>query len=287
MSRHLIIVSGADGQLGNEFRKISSHYPFFEFRLVNRAQMDLEHPNSAGQFVRDQKPAFVINCAAYTAVDKAEADSGRAFMVNATAVGELATVCKEVGAGFIHFSTDYVFDGHSSQPYREDAPTAPINVYGASKLEGERLCMLNNPSAIIIRTSWVYASTGHNFVKTIIRLLSERPAISVVNDQVGSPTWAADLANATMHIIAAGNWKPGIYHYSNKGSISWYEFALAIKEQMGSACVINPIPTSQYPTPAKRPSFSLLDTTSIQSAYALTIPHWKESLLACLKELQH
>jgi dTDP-4-dehydrorhamnose reductase len=174
-------------------------------------------------------------------------------------------------------------------PYKEDAPTDPVNLYGASKLKGEQLCLQTNPDAIIIRTAWVYSSFGKNFVKTMMKLMHDRPAINVVSDQVGAPTYAADLAKCIMEIVAIANlpagsqrWVPGIYHYSNQGRISWYDFAIAIKELTGSACTVNPIPTEQYPTPAKRPAFSLLDTSKIQHTFQCTIPEWKESLQKCI-----
>lgn len=287
MSKPLIIISGGSGQLGNEFRHMSTEYSSFDFQFPDRLVMDLENPGAAADIIRRRRPAFFINCAAYTAVDKAETDAARAFIVNGTAVGELASACREVNTRMIHYSTDYVFEGSSSIPYTETDKPAPINVYGASKLEGERLCLTNNPDSIIIRTSWVYASTGHNFVRTMIRLLSDRKSINVVNDQIGSPTWAADIAKATMHIVSGTNWVPGIYHYSNQGAISWYDFAREIRSAINADCEITPIPTSAYPTPARRPPYSLLDTNKITSTYSLVIPGWKESLLACMKEIQN
>jgi dTDP-4-dehydrorhamnose reductase len=287
MNKPVILILGTGGQLGQEFQKISSTYPNFEFKFLSRSELDLENLEAVNELLTPFNNSFLINCAAYTAVDKAEAETARAFQVNGEAVGELAACCNKLNIRFIHFSTDYVFDGSSSKAYMEDAVTSPINTYGASKLRGEGLCMKNNPESIIIRTSWVYSAYGNNFVKTMIRLLSERESIKVVNDQVGSPTWAADLAKATMQIISNGKWVPGIYHYANVGSISWYEFALAIKEIIHSPCNVQPIPSTEYPTAARRPAFSILDTSRIVATYSLNIPSWRESLGDCLKELQY
>ncbi|HWB93001.1 MAG TPA: sugar nucleotide-binding protein, partial [Puia sp.] len=199
----------------------------------------------------------------------------------------LAEACAAIGTRLIHISTDYVFPGDSARPLTENDPTGPVNTYGASKLEGERQCMEKYPQGtVIIRTAWVYSEFGNNFVKTMIRLIKERPAINVVNDQVGSPTYAADLAAAILDIVSAKNFVPGIYHYSNQGSISWYQFAVAIRDKIGSSCTVNPIPTSSYPTPAARPHYSLLDKTHIAQTYNLTIPDWQSSLIICLSRLQ-
>jgi dTDP-4-dehydrorhamnose reductase len=287
MNKPVILILGSGGQLGQEFQKIISAYPNFEFKFLARTEFDLENLETVNEVLAPFSNSFLINCAAYTAVDKAEAETSRAFQVNGEAVGELAACCNKLNIRFIHFSTDYVFDGSSSEAYKEDAVTSPVNTYGASKLRGEELCMKNNPESIIIRTSWVYSAYGNNFVKTMIRLLSDRESIKVVNDQVGSPTWAADLAKATMQIISNQKWVAGIYHYANAGSISWYQFALAIKEIIHSACTIQPIPSTEYPTAARRPAFSILDTSRIVSTFSLNIPPWKESLAACLKELQY
>jgi dTDP-4-dehydrorhamnose reductase len=208
----------------------------------------------------------------------------QAMAINAKGAGTLAAICAELGTKLIHISTDYVFDGSSTNPYSEDAATGPINTYGQTKLLGEQLVLQNNADAIIIRTSWVYSYFGNNFVKTMLRLMKER---DVVSDQVGSPTYAADLANAIMHIIHSRNAKnaSGIFHYSNEGRISWYEFAQAIKELIGSSCCVNPISSSQYPTPAKRPQYSLLDKSRIRTVFDLEIPDWKKSLEICIVRL--
>jgi dTDP-4-dehydrorhamnose reductase len=264
---------------------LAEFYDDHSFIFTTKEELPIQEEAQVQQYFSKQKPAFCINCAAYTAVDKAESDKETAFAVNATATGILAAASRSHNTKFIHISTDYVFDGQSPVPYKEDAPVNPINTYGATKLQGEQLCLEKNADAIIIRTAWVYSGFGNNFVKTMLRLMSERPSINVVNDQVGCPTYAADLARAIIHIITTKQWKPGIFHYSNKGRISWYDFAEAIKELTHSNCTINPIPSSQYPTPARRPSFSLLDTHKIFETFHCEIPDWKDGLERCLQKL--
>jgi dTDP-4-dehydrorhamnose reductase len=303
MEKTKILVTGANGQLGRELQAISaaltpniaitsnlsmiSHNSPYEFIFFDRATLSIADPDAIHTFLTRERPAYCINCAAYTAVDKAESEKESAFLINGDAVGYLAAACHETGVRLIHISTDYVFDGLSETPLREDDPTDPINVYGASKLEGERQALQRHPhGTLIIRTSWVYSEFGNNFVRTMIRLMKERPSINVVSDQVGSPTYAADLAAAILHIVAAPSFIPGLYHYSNEGRISWYEFALAIRGLIGSACEVHPIPTDQYPTPAKRPRFSLLDKSLIRSTYHLTIPEWRHSLVTCIAKMR-
>jgi dTDP-4-dehydrorhamnose reductase len=285
-----IFVTGANGQVGRELRAIEG-YNFFFF---DRATLPIEDADASQTFLAREKPRWLINCAAYTAVDKAESEKETAFEINADAVGYLAAACRKNNTRLIHISTDYVFDGSSATPLKETDPTNPINTYGASKLDGERQALQQYPDGtLIIRTSWVYSEFGNNFVRTMIRLMKERPAINVVNDQIGSPTYAADLAATILHIIDystapsghSPTFTPGLFHYSNEGRISWYEFALAIREATGSPCSVNPIPTSQFPTPAKRPHYSLLDKTRIRDAYELSIPEWHPSLLTCLGKL--
>lgn len=280
-----ILITGANGQLGNEFRVLANGYPEYEFIFLSRNELQIEDAENVKQVFAAHKPDWCVNCAAYTAVDKAESEKDAAFAINATAAGTLAKVCAETNTGFIHISTDYVFDGSSAEPYKEDAATGPINTYGHSKLQGEQLVQQHNPNAIIIRTAWVYSFFGNNFVKTMIRLMKERESINVVDDQVGSPTYAADLAQAIMHIITGARHASGVYHYSNEGRISWFQFAEAIKEMIGSNCVVNAIPSSSYPTPAKRPQYSLLDKSKIKSTFDLHVPEWRESLKICIGKL--
>ena len=292
MEKPVILVTGSNGQLGKELQQLSDDYPQYRFVFASREDLKLHHYGLVENFFIATKPQYCINCAAYTAVDKAEAEQDMAMLVNGEAVGHLAAICKKYQTKFIHISTDYVFDGESETPYKEDDATGPINIYGKSKLLGEQLCMKEDADAIIIRTAWVYSSFGHNFVKTMMRLMNERNELNVVADQVGSPTYAADLAYAILTIInnchlSIVNWIPGIYHYSNEGKISWFEFAQAIKEITSSKAVVHPIETTQYPTPARRPKFSLLNKDKIKSTYDVAVPEWKESLQKCISILQN
>ena len=285
MEMKKIIVTGAHGQLGKELQVAARHYPQFDFIFLGREDLSIGDPEKVHSFFNKTRPYCCVNCAAYTAVDKAESDKEQAFAINGEAVGVLAAACRKAGAKLIHISTDYVFDGNSAIPLKEEDPTGPINVYGASKLKGEELALQENPATVIIRTSWVYSEFGNNFVKTMIRLMGEKPSLNVIDDQIGSPTYAADLATAILLILGAGTFVPGIYHYSNEGAISWFQFARAIKELTGSACPIHPIPTSQYPTPARRPHYSLLDKGRIKEVYGLSVPAWKDSLALCIARL--
>jgi dTDP-4-dehydrorhamnose reductase len=283
-----ILVTGANGQLGREIQAIVTAYPAYNFLFVTKEQFPIDDIEAVKKYFNTNKIDVCVNCAAYTAVDKAETETAKVFLVNAGAVGNLAAACKEHQVLFIHISTDYVFDGTAAVPYKEDHPVNPVNIYGASKLKGEQLALQNNPGSIIIRTSWVYSSFGNNFVKTMLRLMSERESINVVDDQLGCPTYAADLAGVIMKIIdqsSPDKIQSGVYNFSDKGVINWYQFAVAIKELSASKCTVNPIPSSLYPTPAKRPNYSVLDTTKIQQTFKLEIPEWKESLKQCLKLL--
>jgi dTDP-4-dehydrorhamnose reductase len=286
MEKQTIIVTGANGQLGRELQVLANTHLQYHFVFADRTQLSIEDQQQVQAFFNTHKPAWCINCAAYTAVDKAETEKDTAFRINGDAPGYLAAACRNTGAKFIHVSTDYVFDGNSSTPLKEDDRTAPINVYGASKLLGEQRAMENHPDGtVIIRTAWVYSEFGNNFVKTMIRLMKERSAINVVDDQIGSPTYAADLAAAILDIVGSPRLIPGIYHYSNEGRISWYQFASAIRNHIGSSCTVNPIPSSQFPTPARRPHYSLLDKTLIRNSYNIAISDWESSLVTCLARL--
>jgi dTDP-4-dehydrorhamnose reductase len=290
MSKPLIVVTGKNGQLGSELQVLAPSFDAqYDFLFADRAVLDLSSNDSIDKFCAVHHPAVVINCAAYTAVDKAETERDAAFQINAVAVGKLAAYCKAIGALFITVSTDYVFDGNGTSPYMPSDTTDPINYYGASKAEGEKLAVTNNPESIIIRTSWVYSRFGNNFVKTMIRLMGERPSLNVVGDQIGAPTYAADLAVAIMHMVAqkaAGNAHSGIYHYSNSGAISWYDFAVAIGEMIHSNCAVTKIGSEAFPTPAKRPHYSLMDCISIIQDFGVDQPDWKESLAVCLPLIQ-
>jgi dTDP-4-dehydrorhamnose reductase len=285
-----ILVTGANGQLGKELKDLAHSFSQFDFIFLSRTDLPIHHFELVRNYFNALKPAYCINCAAYTAVDRAEEEKDLAFQVNGEAVGVLAAICKEHKTKLIHISTDYVFDGTSSVPYKEDAITNPQCVYGVSKLEGEMQALQLNPDVIIIRTSWLYSAYGKNFVKTMMRLMKEKNEINVVNDQIGCPTFAADLAEMIVHIISncqltIANWQPGIYHFSNDGNISWYDFAVAIRELSGSSAIIKPISTAEYPTAAKRPAYSVLDNSKIQQTFHVIQKDWKTSLQTCIYKM--
>ena len=273
-----ILVTGATGQLGSELSVLAPSYPQYDWVFADRTQITLDNLEMLQSQLEAICPDVIFNCGAYTAVDKAESEKDLVFTVNHLAVELIAKYAREKNVRLIHVSTDYVFDGTSSIALDEKAQTKPINVYGESKLAGEIDCLKENPESIIIRTSWVYSKFGNNFVKTMQRLMQEREEINVVNDQIGSPTYAADLAKAMIDIIESSKWIPGIYNYSNEGEISWHEFALGIKELGDYNCKVGGIPSSAYPTPAKRPSYSLLDKKKIKTVYNLEVPNYKDSL---------
>ncbi|HEY1023457.1 MAG TPA: dTDP-4-dehydrorhamnose reductase [Flavisolibacter sp.] len=283
----VILVTGSNGQLGSELRELAPAYPQYKFVFFSRSELAIENGEEVERAFALLHPQYVINCAAYTAVDKAEAEKELAMAVNATAVAFLARASKKYDAKFIHVSTDYVFDGTSRKLLREDAPVSPVNFYGTTKLRGEEEAQKENPASIIIRTSWVYSFYGKNFVKTMLRLMAEKESISVVADQWGSPTYAADLAETILHIIESGNWLPGIYHFSNEGVINWAQFADEIRKLSNSACKVQYITTEQYPTPARRPAYSVLDKSKLVSSYGVTVKPWQESLQRCLLKLKN
>ncbi|HAT80784.1 MAG TPA: dTDP-4-dehydrorhamnose reductase [Flavobacterium sp.] len=280
-----ILITGANGQLGSELKVLSSKYSHFDWVFTDWQELDLCDLKNLEHNISIINPQIIINCAAHTAVDKAESEKELSDILNHQSIAIIAKWSYENNCQLIHISTDYVFDGNSSKALTENATTNPINVYGLTKLAGENACLNQNPEAIIIRTSWVYSSFGNNFVKTMSRLMQEKDSLNVVNDQIGSPTYAADLTQAIMTIISHPNWKVGIYNFSNEGEISWYEFALAIKEIGGFECKISGIASSNYPTPAQRPKFSLLDKTKIKTTFGVEVPEYKESLRNCMQLL--
>ena len=283
-NQQTVLVTGANGQLGNELKVIAPQYPDYQFIFITKEELAIENFNAVKKYFAEHTIDYCINCAAYTAVDKAESEKENAVLINADAVGHLAEICKEQNVQLIHISTDYVFDGTAKKAYKETDQTCPVSVYGKSKLKGEELALQNNPLTIIIRTSWLYSSFKNNFVKTMLRLMKEKDSFNVVNDQLGCPTYAADLAGVIMQIISSGKSKdhPGIYNYTNSGITNWYEFALAIKTLTNSVCIINPVSTAEYPTAAKRPAWSVLDTTKIKQTFNIVILNWKDSLEKCL-----
>ncbi|KOP39501.1 dTDP-4-dehydrorhamnose reductase [Flavobacterium sp. WLB] len=273
-----VLVTGANGQLGSEIVVLSKNHQNYDWVFADRTQITLNNLDLLQFQLRQIQPDIILSCGAYTEVDKAETEKELAFTVNHLAIEIIAKYAAENNVNLIHISTDYVFDGTSSLALNEDSKTNPVNVYGKSKLAGEIACLRENPNSIIIRTSWVYSKFGNNFVKTMKRLMQERDEINVVNDQIGSPTYAADLAIAMIHIIESSKWIPGIYNFSNEGEISWYEFALAIKELGNYKTNVRGISTLEYPTPAKRPKFSLLSKEKIKTIYNLDISNYLESL---------
>lgn len=286
-----ILITGANGQVGSELKALAKSYPQFNFIFTTREELSIENTKALENLLSRNNPEYLINTAAYTAVDKAESEKEKVFLINAEAVSAMASICKKYNTQFIHISTDYVFDGNGTTPYSEDSFTNPTGVYGSSKLLGEQQAFTVNPHSLIIRTSWVYSRYGNNFVKTMLRLMNEKKEINVVNDQFGSPTYAADLAETLVFMIFSCKKQiensPGIYHYCNKGIISWYEFALAIKELSGFSCRINPITTSEYPTPARRPAYSALNTSRIEKNFGVSIKDWKISLAKCLQQIKN
>ncbi|MGL2995320.1 dTDP-4-dehydrorhamnose reductase [Flavobacterium sp. TSSA_36] len=281
-----ILVTGGNGQLGSELRVLSTTYSQFEWVFTDYQELDLCDLGNLVGALSTINPQIIINCAAHTAVDKAESEGELSDVLNHQAVQLLAKWSAANECKLVHISTDYVFDGTAATPLSESAATGPINVYGQTKLAGELACLQENPEAIVIRTSWVYSSFGANFVKTMSKLMQERDTLNVVNDQIGSPTYAADLAQAIMTIITHPNWQAGIYHFSNEGAISWYEFAIAVQEIGGFDCAVNGIPTSAYPTPAKRPQYSLLDKSKIKATFGVVVPGYRESLVQCMRLLK-
>jgi dTDP-4-dehydrorhamnose reductase len=291
-----VLVTGAGGQLGSELQALATAYPSLQCHFFDRGALPLDDRASLEKAFEDIRPLICINAAAYTAVDKAESEPEQAFATNAAAVGVLAELCRAHGSLFVHVSTDYVFDGQGNVPYKETDTVHPLGVYGESKLKGEQLAMAAHDRVVILRTSWVYSYYGKNFVKTMLRLLREKDVLGVVNDQEGRPTYAADLAAAILDI--AGKYARlgeterradaryhSIYHYADRGAITWYDLTAAIREEIRSECALRPIRTEEYPTPAKRPAYSVLDTSRIEEAFGVNVPEWKDSLKRCLEKL--
>ena len=286
-----ILVTGGNGQLGSELKVLAALYRDFDFTFIDVEEVNLAEDASIRKYFLDKHFDFLIHCAAYTAVDKAEEEVVLAHAINAGAVKTLAEICVAKKIRMIHISTDYVFDGESNQPIDELARPNPVSVYGKSKLEGENHVLSIVGNAYIIRTAWVYSTFGKNFVKSIRHLASQRESLGVVCDQIGSPTYAYDLASAILQIIDAIRQgkadEPGIYHFTNEGVTSWYDFAFFLVKESKLDCRIQPISTAQYKTAAVRPKFSLLDKSKIKATFALQIPHWSESLKICIEKLSN
>ncbi len=284
-----ILVTGANGQVGSELQAIAQRYPY-QFHFVDLEELDITDEDAVKAYFNTHQITACFNCAAYTAVDKAESEAELAYLVNAQGVEHLAKACEAQEAIFLQLSTDYVYHSLHNQPFKETDKTAPQSIYGSSKLAGDQKALASCSRTLIIRTSWVYSSFGHNFVKTMLRLGTERSELNIIFDQIGSPTYAADLANAMLSIFqqiekdTVKNWQ-GIYHYSNEGVCSWYDFAQAIFELSDISCELHPIETKDYPSPAKRPHFSLLNKAKIKDTFKLRIPYWRNSLKSCLQKL--
>lgn len=287
----IILITGANGQLGNELNIISQRYYGYDFIFTDIDSLDIANFEQVAEFIKRTRPNWIINCASYNSVDKAESDFNNALSVNGIAVKNIAESIKGSDCRFIHISTDYVFDGKSNVPYSETAKANPLSAYGRSKLEGEKHTFIH-PGSMIIRTSWLYSTYGGNFVKTILRLSKEKDYLRVVFDQVGTPTYAGDLAETIMLIISGVirnqiAFNAGIYHYSNEGVCSWYDFAVAIIEEAGLKRPVYPILTKDFPSAAIRPSYSVMDKSKIKEDYNLSIPHWRSSLRKCMLQLQN
>ena len=283
-----VLITGANGQLGNEMRRLGAVSPN-NYIYTDVAELDITDAAAVAQFVKENTVNIIVNCAAYTNVDKAESDEPTAELINATAVANLAAAVKEVDGTLFHVSTDYVFGNEGNTPRTEDMPLNPLGVYGRTKLRGEQAIAETGCKAIIIRTAWLYSEFGNNFLKTMMRLTAEREELNVVFDQVGTPTYAGDLALAIFSIIEGGLYagNEGIYHFSNEGVCSWYDFATEIAMAAGNtACKVLPCHSDEFPSPVKRPSFSVLDKTKIKNTFAIEIPHWRDSMLYCIKRLK-
>lgn len=286
----IILVTGANGQLGSELAALQATYHQYQFIFTDRTQLDLANPESIEQFFAKNIVHYCINAAAYTAVDKAESEQEKAFAINAQGVELLAQQCQRIDAKLLHISTDYVYHNHENSPLLESDRKQPRSIYGKSKLQGENLALSACRHTLIVRTSWVYSAFGTNFVKTMLRLGQERPALRVVSDQIGSPTYARDLAQALLEIVVHVDSNPqfdqwGVYQYSNEGVCSWYDFAHAIFELTATPCQVQPIESKDYPTPATRPTYSVMNKNRLKTVFGLTIPHWRDSLRACLQQL--
>ncbi len=287
MTKTTILITGANGQLGRELQAVLSET---EHNIIAATHRDLDicDISAVEECFSNHQIDFVVNCAAFTAVDNAEDEQTACMALNTEAVATLATVSHTHGAMMIHVSTDYVFDGNGCRPYCETDVPCPQSVYGSTKLQGEQLMMAEAADGIVIRTSWLYSPHGHNFVKTMIKLGRDRRELNVVCDQIGTPTYATDLARAIAQIIDSGKWVSGIYHYSNEGAISWYDFAKSIHRIAGiTTCAVHPCMSHDYPTRAKRPHYSVLDKSKIKSTYGIEIPYWEDGLTDCINRINN
>lgn len=282
-----ILITGSNGQLGNEMQQAAVRFPDFNYIYTDVAELDICDKGALDAFVKANNVNVIVNCAAYTAVDKAEDDVELCYKINRDAVRNIAEVASENKVKVVHVSTDYVFDGTNYLPYTEDMPVCPATVYGKSKLEGEQALLENCKESVILRTAWLYSSFGNNFVKTMMKLGTERDSLGVIFDQVGTPTYAADLADAILQLLSNKTFVPGIYHFSDEGVCSWYDFTKTIHRMANISCDVKPIETKDYPARTPRPHFSVLNKAKIKSTYGICIPHWEVSLEKCIQLLQN
>lgn len=278
-----VLVTGANGQLGCALCRLLDREMPGEAIYTDKQELDLTDAAAVENFIRDNEVTHIVNCAAYTAVDRAEEEKRECALINTDAVKNLAAAADLLGAKIIHISTDYVFDGTNHRPYRESDKVNPISQYGTTKRKGETALLALAPESIIIRTAWLYSDTGHNFVKTILALAEKQNEIRVVCDQIGTPTYARDLAEAVLAVLKSHQWVAGIYHFTDEGAASWYDFAKAILRIAGKKTRVVPIPTEDYPTLAQRPAYSILDRSRIKATYGVEIPHWEDALADCVK----
>ena len=281
-----ILITGSHGQLGNEMQQAAARFPAFNFLYTDVEDLDICDKAALTTFVKANKVNMIVNCAAYTAVDKAEDDVALCYKINSDAVRNIGEVASENNLKVVHVSTDYVFDGTNNLPYYEDQPVCPATVYGKSKLAGEQALLETCKQAVILRTAWLYSSFGNNFVKTMMKLGTDRDSLNVIFDQVGTPTYAADLADAILKVLSHETFVPGIYHFSDEGVCSWYDFTKTIHRIAGITCNVQPIETKDYPARTPRPHYSVLNKAKIKSTYGIVIPHWEESLVRCIDILQ-
>jgi dTDP-4-dehydrorhamnose reductase len=288
----VVLVTGANGQLGWSLQQLSALYPAFQFVFFQRTEWAIEDYDQGETIFQQYKPSYCINCAAYTAVDKAESEEEfqKAMLINGIAPAHLAKLSEQYHCVLVHFSTDYVFDGMGIHPYTIEEVTKPVNAYGKTKESGERAVLEQSKKAFVIRTSWVFSPHGHNFVKTMVRLMREKPNLKVVEDQKGCPTYAPDLAQAVLHLLQFLENNPetpgGLLHFCNKGATTWKDFASAIAQEINTSCLVEGIPTSAYPTPAKRPAYSVLDTSTFEKNFSMPIRPWQEALHDCISQLE-
>lgn len=281
-----ILITGSHGQLGNEMQQAADKFPAFNYIYTDVEELDICDKNALDTFVKANKVNIIVNCAAYTAVDKAEDDVALCFKINFDAVRNIGEVATDNGLKVVHISTDYVFDGTNHIPYTEDQQVCPSSVYGKSKLAGEQALIESCSQAVILRTAWLYSSFGNNFVKTMMKLGTERDSLNVIFDQIGTPTYAADLAETILHILNHENFIPGIYHFSDEGVCSWYDFTKSIHRIAGIDCEVHPIETKDYPVRTPRPHYSVLNKAKLKAVYSIVIPHWEESLMKCINVLK-